>query len=88
MIQSVAFDTVVYTFIKGNVMTKKGCRILLKQQIAIYKGIAVEARTEYEALVNLKSIAQRTLRLLLSIEARSLRQVERLGEEVRALEAV
>ena len=69
-------------------MTKKGCRLLLKQQITIYEGIVVEARMEYEALVNLKSIAQRTLRLLLSIEARSLRQVERLGEEVRALEAV
>ena len=69
-------------------MTKKGCRLLLKQQIAIYEGIAVEARMEYEALVGLKSIAQRTLRLLLSIEARSLRQVAKMGEEVKKLEAV
>jgi hypothetical protein len=68
-------------------MTKRECKLLLKQQIAIYEGIAVEARMEYEALVGLKSIAQRTLRLLLSIEARSLRQVNRLGEEVRAFEA-
>ena len=66
-------------------MTKKGCRILLKQQIAVYEGIAVEARMEHEALVNNKSISQRTLRLLLSLEARCLRQVGHLGEEVRKL---
>lgn len=67
-------------------MTRKECRLLLIQLQAQFQGIAADAREEHEKLVNLKSISQRSLRLLLSLEARGLRLAGELALEVQKLE--
>lgn len=69
-------------------MTKKECRILLRQLAEQFAGIAAETKAEYDKVVNLKSIAQRTLTHMLSIEARSRRMQAAILKEVKKLEKV
>lgn len=67
-------------------MTRKECKILLIRLQTQFQGIAADAREEHEKLVNIKAISQRSLRLLLSLEARGLRLAKELGKEVQGLE--
>ena len=67
-------------------MKKSEVKVILKQQASAWGEVAAEVAAEYEKLVNIKSISQRTLRLLLSLRAKARRLKTQLEAEVEKLE--